>query len=50
MWYLFEYDEIQLFMQVKQNIYLQDYRRYSAAVRQRRNDHMQVYIIIMEGK
>ena len=37
-------------MQVKQNIYLQDYRRHLAAVSQRKNDHMQVYIIIMEGQ
>ena len=32
------------------NINLQDYRRISVAVSQRRNDHMQVYIITMEGK
>ena len=37
-------------MQVQQQIYLQDYKRPSVAVGQRRNDHMQVYIIIMEGK
>ena len=37
-------------MQVQQYIYLQDYSRHSVAVSQRRNDHMQVYIIIMEGK
>ena len=37
-------------MQVQQYIYLQDYRRYSVAVSQRRNDHIQVYMIIMEGK
>ena len=28
--------------------YLQYYRRYLVAVSRRRNDHMQVYIIIME--
>ena len=50
MWYLFEYDGFQWLMQVKQHIYLQDYRRHSVAVSQRRNDHMQVYIIIMGGK
>ena len=32
------------------NIYLQDYIRRSVAVSQRRNDHMQVHIIIMYGK
>ena len=32
------------------NIYSQDYIRLSVAVNQRKNDHMQVYIIIMEGK
>ena len=32
------------------NIYLEDYRRHSVTVTQRRNDHMQVHIIIMEGK
>ena len=37
-------------MQVEQHIYLQDYRRHSVAVSQRRNDRIQVYIIIMEGK
>ena len=37
-------------MQVQQHIYLEDYRRHSVAVSQRRNDHMQVYIIIMVGK
>ena len=37
-------------MQVQQHIYQQVYRRNSVAVSQRRNDHMQVYIIIMEGK
>ena len=37
-------------MQVEQHIYLQDYRRHSVAVGQRRNDRIQVYIIIMEGK
>ena len=37
-------------MQVQQHIYLQDYRRHSVAVSQRKNDHMNVYIIIMEGK
>ena len=35
-------------MQDEQHIYLQDYRRYLVAMSQRRNDHMQVYIIIME--
>ena len=35
---------------VQQHIYLQDYRRHSAAESQRRNDHMQVYINVMEGK
>ena len=35
---------------VQQHIYLQDYRRHSVAVSQSRNDHMQVYINIMEGK
>ena len=29
--------------------YLQDYRRHSVAASQRKNDHMEVYIIIMEG-
>ena len=37
-------------MQVQQHVYLQDYRKHSVAVRQRWNDQMQVYIIIMEGK
>ena len=37
-------------MQVQQHNYLQDYRKHSVAASQRRNDHMQVYIIIMEGK
>ena len=37
-------------MQVQQRIYLQDYRRHSVAVSQSRNDHMQAYIKIMEGK
>ena len=37
-------------MQVQQHIYLRDFRRHSVAASQRRNDHMQVYIIIMEGK
>ena len=37
-------------MQVQQQIYLQDYKRPSVVVSQRRNDHIQVYIIIMEGK
>ena len=37
-------------MQVQQHIYLQDYRRHSVAVSQRRNDHIQVYIIITEDK
>ena len=36
-------------MQVQQHIYLQNYRGHSVGVSQRRNDHMQVYIIIMEG-
>ena len=30
MWYLFEYDGFQWLTQVKQNNYLQDYRRHSA--------------------
>ena len=34
---------------VQQYIYLQDNRRYSVAVSQGRNDHMQVYINKMEG-
>ena len=34
----------------QKHIYLQDYRRHSVAASQRRNDHMQVYINIMEGK
>ena len=34
---------------VQQHIYLQD-RRDSVAVSQRKNDHMQVYINIMEEK
>ena len=33
---------------VQQYIYLQDNRKYSVAVSQRRNDHMQVYINKME--
>ena len=37
-------------MQVQQYIYLQDYRRHSVAVSQRKNDNMQVNIIIVEGK
>ena len=37
-------------MQVQQHIYAKDYRRHSVAVSQRRNDHMQVSIIIMEDK
>ena len=37
-------------VQVQQHIYLQDCRRHLVAVSQRRNDHMQVYIIIMEDK
>ena len=37
-------------MQFQQHIYLQDNRRHAVAVNLRRNDHMQVYIIIMEGK
>ena len=32
------------------NIYLQDYKGHLVAVSQRRNDHRQVYIIMMEGK
>ena len=32
------------------HIYLQGYRRNSVSVSQKRNDHMQVYIVIMEGK
>ena len=40
-----------IFVQVKQqHIYLQDYRGLSVAVSQKRNDHMQVYIIFMENK
>ena len=35
---------------IKQHIYLQDYRRHAVAMSQRGNDHMQVYINIMEGK
>ena len=42
--------DIYLRVQVQQHIYLQDYRRHSVAVSQRRNDRMQVYIIITEGK
>ena len=34
---------------VQQHIYLQDYRRRSAAVSQRRNGHMQVCINIING-
>ena len=30
--------------------YLQDYRRHSVAVSQRKNDHTQVYTNRMEGK
>ena len=37
-------------MQVQQQIYLQDYRSHLVAVSQRRNDHMQLDIIVMEGK
>ena len=37
-------------MQIQQQIYLQNYRRHSVAVSHSRNDHMQVYIIIREGK
>ena len=37
-------------MQVQQHIYLQDYRRHSVTVTQTRNDHTQVYIVIMEDK
>ena len=37
-------------MQVQHYIYLQDNRRHSVAVTQRRNDHMQVYIVIIGGK
>ena len=37
-------------MQFQQHNYLQDYRKHSVAASQMRNDHMQVYIIIMEGK
>ena len=29
--------------------YLQDYKRHSVAVSQRSNDHMQVYIFIIDG-
>ena len=32
------------------NIYLEHYRQQSAAVSQWNNDHMQVNIIVMEGK
>ena len=32
MWYLFEYDGFQWLMQVKRNIYLQDYRRHLVAI------------------
>ena len=37
-----------LLMQVQQHIYLEDYRRHSVAVSQRKNDHVQIYIIIMK--
>ena len=37
-------------MQVQQYIYLQDDIRHPVTVSQGRNDHVQVYIIIMEGK
>ena len=43
MWYLSMLD-------LNNSIYLQDYRRHSVAVSQRRNDHIQVYIIITEDK
>ena len=32
-------------MQAQQHIYLQDYKRHSVVVSQRRNGHMQVYVI-----
>ena len=35
-------------MQVQRHIYLQDYRRHSVGVNMEKNDHMQVYIVIME--
>ena len=50
LWYLFEYAGFYCLMQVQQYIYLQDTRKHTAAVSQRRNDHMQVFITIMEGK
>ena len=50
MWYLFEYAGFKWLMQVQQHIHWQNYRRNLVAVNQRRNDHMQVYIIIMKGK
>ena len=37
-------------MEVQQHIHLQDYRKHSVAVSQRRNENMQVYITLMEGK
>ena len=37
-------------MQVQQHIYSQEYKRHSVVVSLMRNDHMQVYTIIMEGK
>ena len=49
-WHLFEYARFQSHMQVQQHIYLQDNRTHSVAVSQSRNDHMQVYIFIMEDK
>ena len=48
--YLFEYDGFYWLMLVQQHIYLQDYKTHPIAASLRRNDHMQVYIIIMEGK
>ena len=37
-------------MQIEKHIYLQDYVRHSVDLSQGRNDHTQVYIIIMYGK
>ena len=47
---IFEYAGFLWLTQVQQHIYLQDYRRHSVTVSQKRNDHMQVYIFLMEGK
>ena len=37
-------------VQVQQHIYLRDNKRHSVAMSQRRNNHMHVYVIILEGK